>query len=111
MAVSPEYRDFILDLLSEMEGVMPRAMFGGIGLFRDGIMFAILTRTDRTFFRVDDVNRPDFEAAGCEQFQPHEKKPMRMSYFEVPVDLLEDPEELCAWAERAWEAAKRNKKK
>ena len=111
MPISPEYRDHVLDLLSAMEGVMPRAMFGGCGLFRDGVMFAIITRTDRTYFRVDGVNRPDFEAAGCEQFQPHENKSMRMSYFEVPVDLLEDPEGLCEWAEKAWEAAKRNKKK
>jgi len=109
--VSPEYRDYILDLLSAMEGVLPRAMFGGCGLFRDGLMFAIITRTDRCYFRVDDLNRPDFEAAGCEQFQPHENKPMRMPYYEVPVDLLEDPEELCAWAENAWAAARRNKNK
>lgn len=113
MPVSPDYRDYILDLLSAMDGVSPRAMFGGCGLFRGGVMFALITRQDRFYFRVDDINRPDFEAADCEQFQPHENKPqskpVRMPYFEAPVDAMEDPDELCAWGERAWEAAQRNK--
>ena len=114
MAVSPEYKEYILDLLSDVDGVFARAMFGGAGLYVDDTMFGLITAADRFYFRVDEINQPDFEAAGSEQFIPFEDDPkksqMRMPYFEVPVDILEDEEELTRWAKSAWEAARRNKK-
>jgi DNA transformation protein and related proteins len=114
MAVSPGYKEYILDLLAGVDGVFARAMFGGVGLYVDDTMFGLITSTDRFYFRVDEINQPDFEAADSEQFIPFEDDPkknqMRMPYFEVPVDILEDEEELTRWSKNAWEAARRNKK-
>ncbi len=107
MAVSPEYRDYILDLLSALDGVTARPMFGGAGIYLDGLMFALITGGDDFYLRVDEVNQPDYEEAGSIQFKPFEDKPMRMPYWQAPVDLLEDEEELVLWARKAWEAAKR----
>ena len=59
-------------------------------------------------FKVDDTNRPDFEAAGTGPFIPFEDKPYPMSYWEVPADVLEDQNELCGWARKAWEASRRS---
>lgn len=114
MAVSPEYRDYILELLSPphgLDGVSARPMFGGAGIYLDGIMFALITAGDQFYFRVDEINQPDYEDAGAAQFIPFDDKPMRMPYWEAPAEILEDEEELILWARKAWEAAKRAQKK
>ena len=55
--LSTDYRDFILDQFSQVEGVMPRRMFGGLGLFKDSVMFGILNRMDGFHLKVDDPER------------------------------------------------------
>ena len=55
--VSTGYRDCILDQLSQVEDVMPRRMFGGLGLFKDSVMFGILSRMDGFHLKVDDPER------------------------------------------------------
>ena len=108
MPINPDYRDFILDQLSLVEEIMPRAMFGGLGLFKGGVMFGILTRMDRFYLKVDDINQPDYEVLGAEPFRPHQGSEKTMAYFEVPVEILDDPEGLAIWVDKAWEAARRN---
>ena len=57
MPSSTDYRDCILDQLSQVEDVMPRRMFGGLGLFKDSVMFGILSRMDGFYMKVDDPER------------------------------------------------------
>ena len=61
------FTDFVLDLLGPLGGVTARRMFGGGGLFRDGLMFAIID-DDTLFMKVDDGNRPAYLAAGARPF-------------------------------------------
>ena len=110
MAVSPELRDHILDLLDGLGGVTARSMFGGVGLYRDGVMFGLITRSDVLYFRTDDGNRGEYEAAGMAPFVPFEDGRMTMPYHEAPDHVLEDADQIRAWAGRAWEAARRNRK-
>jgi TfoX N-terminal domain len=42
MPVSAAYRSFIQDLLADFGPVSIRHMFGGAGIYADGVMFAIL---------------------------------------------------------------------
>ncbi|MCK5445717.1 MAG: TfoX/Sxy family protein [Rhodospirillaceae bacterium] len=108
MAVSPDFRDYVLELLEPLGEVTARAMFGGAGIYMDGSMFALIAN-ETLFFKTDDINRPDFEAEGMAPFSPYADKPqMTMSYSEVPAHLMEDSDGLCEWATRAWEAARRN---
>ena len=106
MAVSKEYLEFLQDQLSDFGSYDVKRMFGGIGLFRDGLMFAIIA-SDVLYLKVDDRNRRDFEAAGMSPFgyERQGKAAALKSYYEVPADLLEDPHELAAWAMRAFDAA------
>lgn len=85
-------------------------MFGGYGLYCDGVMFALVA-AQRLWLKVDSQTRPDFEAAGLPAFQPFADKPMRMSYHGVPAAWLEDPETLLPWAEQALAAARRARRK
>lgn len=105
MAVSPDYLDYVLEQLEPLGGITHARMFGGVGLRRHGLFFALIA-DDGLYLKTDAVNRPDFEAAGCEPFKPFGgDKPM--SYWTVPLDALEDPELLADWARKALEAAQR----
>ncbi len=57
MAVSPEFRDYILEMLAPLGGVTARRMFSGAGLYRDGTIFGLIAG-DILYFKVDDANRP-----------------------------------------------------
>jgi DNA transformation protein len=108
MAVSEEYLQFVLDQLAGLKGVSARRMFGGAGIYREGIMFGLVA-DDRAYLRVDDSNRASFEEAGSGPFHPYGKD-VTMPYYEIPVDVLEDPEVLRAWAEKALAAAAKRKR-
>ena len=82
-------------------------MFGGVGLSRHELFFALIAQ-DTFYLKVDDANRADFEAAGCEPLKPFGgDKAMR--YWSAPLDALEDPDALAIWASKGLEAAARAK--
>lgn len=108
MSVSESYLDYVLDQL-EYAGTVTttRQMFGGVGMYLDGVFFALIA-DDVLYFRVDDSNRPDYESVGMNPFRPYGEKSYAMRYYEVPVDVLEDKEELRLWANKALAVAIRN---
>ena len=108
MAVSPEYREWVLEQLRQVGSVTGRSMFGGYSLYLDGVIFALLD-DDTTYFKVDDSNRPDFEAAGTGPFRPFGETGSAMQYYEVPPEVLEDRDRLREWALRAAEASRKVK--
>jgi DNA transformation protein len=104
LRVTPEFRAFVLDQLARVPELRPRAMFGGVGLYSGERFFAILAG-DELFFKVDASNRAAYEAAGSEPFRPVAGRNVSMSYFRVPLEVLEDPAELGQWARAAIGAA------
>ena len=106
MALSSEYLDYVLDRLACVGQVSARRMFGGAGIYRDGLFFALIAH-DMLYFKVDDSNRPDYEAAGGRPFRPFEEKVYTMSYYDVPEEVMEDTDVLRIWAEKALEVAER----
>jgi DNA transformation protein len=81
-------------------------MFGGAGLYLDGLFFALVA-DDVLYFKVDDSNRKDFEAADMGPFKPFPDKPTVMQYYEVPIDVLENRNILREWAQKAVRVAER----
>ena len=108
MPVSAEYRAYIEDLVEPLGHVTSRRMFGGLGVFYRGLMFALIVN-DVLHFKVDDENRPAYEAAGMEAFSymRQGKKRGLDSYWTVPVDILDNEDEFLTWARAAAEAALR----
>jgi len=104
LRVAPEFRDFVLDQLAGVPRLRPKAMFGGVGLYSGEQFFGIVA-ADELFFKVDDTNRAAYEAAGSEPFRPVLDRPVSMSYWRVPIEVLEDPSELAVWARDAIRAA------
>lgn len=107
MPVSQNYRDFVLEQLGRVAPVTAKSMFGGAGLYARGLFFALIA-DDQLYFKVDDSNRPDFEALGREPFRPFGEA-KAMGYYEVPADILEDPAQLDIWMNKALAVATRAK--
>jgi DNA transformation protein and related proteins len=110
MPVTPAYRTFVLEQLGRVAPVTSRSMFGGVGIYADGLFFALID-DDILYFKVDDSNRGDFESAGMGPFRPFGDGSQAMQYYEVPADLLEDPELLRGWMDKALAVARRKKRK
>jgi DNA transformation protein len=109
MAVSSEYREFVLEQMGRVApAITSRAMFGGVGVYSSGFFFALLAG-ETVYLKTDDVTRPDFEAAGMGPFYPFESdKPMQ--YYELSADVLEDVDALRPWIQNAIEVARRARK-
>ena len=104
MPVSDSCLDYVRDQLHGVGRVTIRKMFGGAGLYLQDVMFALIAE-DILYFKVDDTNRPDFEAAGMRPFKPFDDKAYTMSYYQVPAEVLEDATELRVWAGKALRVA------
>jgi DNA transformation protein len=100
LAVSDGFRDFVLEQLRGLRGVTVRRMFGGAGLYKDGLIFAVLD-DDQVFFKVDDATRPGYQKAGSRPFQPVPGEAPSKGYFEVPAAVLEDSSDAVKWAREA----------
>jgi DNA transformation protein len=94
--------------LRKLAAVLPvetRAMFGGIGIYSEGLFFA-LVGNGSLYFKVDDSNRGAFEKAGAGPFRPFGPEGGSMSYYLVPDRVLAKPATLKRWAEKALDVAR-----
>lgn len=109
MALSKRDLEWLAELFEVVPGVSVRGMFGGAGVFRQGIMFGLSIEEGRIALKADAVNSPDFVAEGQTQWTyPHKSgKQMSMGYWHVPERLLDEPDEFRLWAQKAFEAALR----
>jgi len=99
-------REFLEELFEPVGRVGFRRMFGGLGIFRDGLMFALVAG-EVLHFKADEAGRATFEAEGCAPFGYDTKDGRRTltSYWQVPERLFDEPDEFRAWALRAVDAA------
>jgi DNA transformation protein len=81
MAVTEGFKDFVRDLLVDFGPVTIRNMFGGAGIYADGVMFAILV-DDTLYLKADEASRRAFETEGMGPFtyEPAGKGPVAMPY-------------------------------
>jgi DNA transformation protein len=106
MAVSPEFRAFVVDLFARiLPHVRARSMFGGVGIYASDLFFAIID-DDTVRLKVDDSNRAMFEARGMGPFRPFGPDGETMQYYELPGEILEDSDALHEWASAAIEVAR-----
>lgn len=106
LRVTHAFRSFVLDQLGELGDVMPRPMFGGVGLYHRGVFFGIIAG-DVLYLKVGDTNRPDYVDAGMGPFKPYAHRPTTMQYYAVPTDVLESAPELRSWARKSIAVARR----
>ncbi|HEV8411065.1 MAG TPA: TfoX/Sxy family protein [Gemmatimonadaceae bacterium] len=110
MPVSDSYRTYVLEQLGRVtQRIRSKSMFGGVGVYSGDHFFALLDN-DMLFFKVDDATRPDFVAAKMRAWSPFEDGREAKGYYQLPEELLEDPDELRPWVEKAVAVAARKKK-
>ncbi len=99
--------DHCLELLSSVGTPSAQRMFGGHGLRVDGLFIALIA-FERLYLKADAQSRAQFAAAGCEPFvHAGKRKPVTMSYWTVPPQALDSPDQMRPWARLALDAALR----
>jgi DNA transformation protein len=101
MSVSADYLDYVLEQLAGLGGLTTRRMFGGVGLYHGDLFFALID-DDTLYFKVDDSNRTDYQSRGARPFRPYKDRPeVSLTYFEVPAEIMEEHDDIVAWARRS----------
>jgi DNA transformation protein len=105
MSVSESYKTYVVEQLEAAGRISAKAMFGGVGLYCEGLFFGLIAG-DTLYLKADDSNRGDFESAGSRPFQPFGEGSYSMSYYEVPPDVLEDRTLIGVWARKSMAVAR-----
>ena len=110
MAISIEQREYvahIVDLLQLIGPVESKSMFGGFGMFLEGLMFGLVAGNE-LYLKVDTQNLQDYEDLGLQAFSFEKNgRQIKMSYYQAPEEAMEDAELLSDWASNAYDAAMR----
>ena len=107
---SKEDKEFVLhivDLLCSIGPVHAKRMFGGYGIYLEGLMFGLIA-DGVLYLKADEETEKKFKAKGLEAFAYNKKgKEYKMSYYQAPEEALEDSEEMNLWGNKAYGAALR----
>ena len=102
-----EFVDYLHEVFGLFGPVVTRKMFGGYGVYHQGLMFALVSG-DTLYLKADAGNSPHFDSLGLEHFEYVKNgKAMKMSYRCAPDVVLEDREQAAIWARRSFDASLR----
>ena len=102
-----EFADHLKDVFRLFGPIEVRRMFGGYGIYRDGIMFGLIS-DDALYLKADAENAAHFRKHGLSQFEYRRRgKITKMSYYRAPDAAMDDSAEAARWAHRSFEAALR----
>jgi DNA transformation protein len=100
------------DLFGGIGRITIKRMFGGKGIYHDGLIIALIVSGD-LLLKADAESAPDFEEAGSKQWIYEggmRKGRVAMPYWSVPDTAIDDPDEMTAWARKAYQASLRSQK-
>jgi DNA transformation protein len=111
MAVQAGFVTYCSELLSAVGEVSGKRMFGGHGLYLDGIFIAIIAG-ETLYLKADEQTQSRFIDAGCRRFEYTARGERHAtSYWSVPPEAMDSPRLMAPWARLALEAALRVKAK
>jgi DNA transformation protein len=103
-----EFAEFVLEQMADLPSIHKRAMFGGYGIYRDGLMFALIAEQG-LYFKANDALADEFTALGLEPFVFTSKgKSVALKYYRAPESVFEAAEEMVLWSEKAFRCAQRS---
>ena len=106
-SVRNEFVDYVVELMADWARVSARRMFGGYGLYREGLMFALIVE-DELFLKTDTGNVVQFEQAGSRPFVYQSRdRTVQLSYWSAPAASLDSPAEMGEWCRSAYGSALR----
>ena len=102
-----EFLNFVMGQMAGLGAITARAMFGGHGLYCDGLFIAIIAG-DQLYFKADAQSQPRFEAQRLPRFQYQARgKTVQLMYYEAPAEVHDDVHAMIDWAQWALAAAVR----
>ena len=105
--VEKEFVSYVVDLMQPLGPVYAKSMFGGHGIFLDGLMFALVADSV-LYLKVDKETEQEFRDRFLEQFTYNKQgKELKMSYYQAPEETLDDADEMKHWADKGFGAALR----
>lgn len=105
-----EFIEFLIEQFAELGQIESRRMFGGHGIYHDGLMIGLVA-DDVLYLKVDGQTEAQFKAAGSRPFVYNKAgKLVTMSYYEAPPEALDDPSDMAPWARLAYDAACRSRR-
>jgi DNA transformation protein len=106
-----EYIDYLKEHLAPFGAIEARRMFGGWGIYHQGLMFALVVN-DTLYLKTDAELAPRFQALGLEPFRySRRERQIALSFYQSPEGLYDDPDEAKSWASLAYAAALRASKR
>jgi DNA transformation protein and related proteins len=114
MPISKDFADYCCELLSGVGSPVAKRMFGGWGIYVDGVTIAVIAdltklggSNQKLYLKVDELTRKQFEASGGKRFEMESKdgKPMGMNYYTTPDETMESPDAMIPWARMALSCA------
>lgn len=100
--------DYIHELLAPLGAISARRMFGGYGIYHDGVMIGLVA-DGALFLKTDEETRQQFAAADCRPFVVESKgRTIQMSYWSAPEEAMDSAAAMTPWARLAYAAALRN---
>ena len=107
MARRNEFLDFVIEQMAGLGAVTARAMFGGHGLYCNGLFIAIVA-DDTLYFKADARSQPRFEERGLPRFEYQARgKTVQLMYYEAPAEVHDDGQAMVEWGQLALAAAVR----
>ena len=106
-----EFVAYLSEVFEQFGKISARRMFGGYGIYYDGVMFGLVA-DDTLYLKADEASAVHFTTRGLAQFEYDKSgKVIKMSYYQAPDEIFDDPDEAALWARRAYEVAFRAKQK
>ena len=107
------FHEYVMsEVFRDIDGIASRHMFGGWGIYKEGVFFALIG-DGQLYFKVGGSNQSDYEKYGSEPFvyTGHNGKDVILSYWQLPTEIMEGKDELVKWIEKSAGATKNSKKK
>lgn len=105
-----EFTDYLQEVFRHFGPVQSKKMFGGYGVYHDGIMFGLVA-DECLYLKADPSNLAYFEAKGLGPFEyERQGKTVQLSYYQAPDEVYDDADEARTWARRSFEIALRTKR-
>ena len=103
------FADQVVEQMALFAPVQAKPMFGGFGIYREGLMFALISN-EQLYLKADDQSEAEFTREGLPPFTYESKgKTARLRYHEAPPDVFDDPQRMAWWARLAYDCAVRQR--
>ena len=112
MARNDSFHEYIMyEVFQGIEGLSSRSMFGGFGIYKNSVFFALIGDGE-LYFKVGDNNKADYKKSNSKPFvyTGHKGKDVTLSYWLLPEEIMENKNELIRWIDKAVDTGIKSKR-